>query len=293
MEALRRTCSALALIVLTAACGPDAAEREAALAAAERAALAPVEAAIDSADRILDGQVGLTAATRRDLRRSLNPRQVRTARKLGVEPVRDPRAARRLVAGNELVVLEDSTDYWILRDLTHSVPYVTPDTRAMLMDLGRRFHARLDSLGLPRFRFEITSVLRTAAMQADLRSGNANASRTTSSHEYGTTVDVAYNSFAPPADIARLAAVRLPDTLGLSADERREIERRVRDRARSWLGDVATERAAALKGILGNVLQEMQEENRVEPLIERAQPVYHMTVAARYDDAERATAVSD
>ena len=41
------------------------------------------------------------------------------------------------------------------------IPLVTPDARGMLMELGRRFQARLDRLGLPRYRMKVTSALRT------------------------------------------------------------------------------------------------------------------------------------
>lgn len=281
--------AALATALMVAGCGPGA-DREAAIAAAEQEAVSRVEVRIDSIDSLLAEQPGLIAETRRALRKYLNKQQVATAREFGVDPVSDSAAVRRLAEQGALVRLEDSTEYWVVRKLDHSVPYVTPDTREMLTELGRGFHEALDSLGLPPFRFEISSVLRTAAMQADLRSGNPNASRTTSSHEFGTTVDVAYNNFSEPADLEPFI-VPPPDTLSLDASERERLVQRTERHAAARLSELGEERAAELKGILGAVLRDMQEDNKVQPLIERAQPVYHMTVARHYPAPDDPTSV--
>jgi hypothetical protein len=89
----------------------------------------------------------------------------------------------------------------VLRELDQSQPYVTPATHAALEEIGRCFHSRLQERGLPPFRFEVTSVLRTAQQQADLRRRNRNASATTNSHEFGTTIDLAYHRSAAPEQL--------------------------------------------------------------------------------------------
>jgi hypothetical protein len=275
--------TAAAILSIFTACGPGAEEREAAVAAVEAVAVEAVNERVDSVASILAEHPGLIESTRSDLRTYLNQQQVATADELGVDPVGDSTQVRRLVERGALVALEDSTDYWVVRELDHSLPYVTPDTREMLVDLGRTFHARLDSLGLPPFRFEISSVLRTAAMQAGLRSGNPNASRTTSSHEFGTTIDIAYNDFTAPARLESFT-VAPPDTLSIDDDDRDRLMDRIQEHARLRLAELGEERAAELKGILGEVLADMQDGGKVQPLIERAQPVFHMTVATRYPD---------
>ena len=261
------------LLALAAACGPDGGGR---LSEGERQALRAAEALGDSAERALAPVPLLTADERSALRRHLNAAHLASARQLGVA-VLDSAHVSRLAAAGDLVRLQDSTSYWIVRELEHSLPYVTPDARAMLQELGRRFHQRLDSLGVPRYRFEVSSVLRTAALQADLRQGNSNASRGTSSHQFGTTVDIAYNTFSPPAPSAP-ALTRLQGRLPADPE--------LRSRAAGWaseaLADVASDRSDELKAILGEVLREMQENGRVQALLERAQPVYHLTVAVRY-----------
>lgn len=254
------------------------------LSEAERAAIRAADAVADSAEQALAPVPLLSRADSRDLREHLNDAHLASARQLGVGAVADTAEVARLVAADELVRLQDTTSHWVVRELEHSLPYVTPDAAAMLIEIGRRFHAALDSLGVPRYRFEITSVLRTAALQADLRRSNPNAAQGASSHEFGTTVDIAYNEFSPPA----------PSAPSLAALQRRvaeegDVRELAVERASDRLDAVADERAQELKAILGEVLRNMQEEGRLQALLERAQPIYHITVAERRSAPRPAT----
>jgi hypothetical protein len=207
----------------------------------------------------------LTAREVAELRQDVNAEQIATARRLGVRAGGEDAIAALARAGR-LVALGDSTAYWVLRDMDHSVPYVTPDTRAMLVELGRRFHARLDRLGLPRYRMKVTSALRTDETQADLRRTNSYASRTVSAHEFGTTVDVSHERFAVPAD-ARPAS-----------DPALEIER-------AMLEEVGKEHAKVLQAELGRAIAALRDEHALHVMMENMQPVYHMTVARRLPSA--------
>jgi hypothetical protein len=229
-----------------------------------------VAARADSARRALVQVRGLTREERAGLRQDVNARQVAVAQSLGVR-ARDEEEIRRLVRAGRLVALEDSTEYWVLRDLTYSVPYVTPDAKSMLLEIGRRFHERMDSLGLPRYRMEVTSVLRTPETQDELKRRNSNAARDVSAHEFGTTLDVAHVRFAPPA-AADLPA-ELPAAPGPSAQIRAEEA--------ALLEEVGKQNAAALQAELGRVLAEMRDERKLRVMMERRQAVYHMTVAQR------------
>lgn len=198
------------------------------------------------------------------LRRDKNAEQIATARSLGVRASGEAEI-ERLAKSGRLVALGDSTEYWVLRNMTHSVPYVTPDTRAMLERLGRRFHARLDSLGLPRYRMKITSALRTDETQAELRKINPNASQTVSAHEFGTTVDVSHERFAVPA----------PDSAAAAAPEA------VREMEAEMLEEIGKENGKALQAELGRAITELRAQGALHVMMEDAQPVYHMTVARR------------
>ena len=201
-----------------------------------------------------------------ELRQDRNAEQVAAAQSLGLR-VSGEAAIEQLRRQGRLVALGDSTAYWVLREMEHSVPFVTPDTRAMLEEVGRRFHARLDSRGLPRYRMKITSALRTDETQADLRKTNPYASRTMSAHEFGTTVDVSHERFAVPADPR-------PGT--------RRAVLEMREMEVEMLEQVGKEQAKALQAELGRTIAEMRDEGALHVMMENLQPVYHMTIARRF-----------
>ncbi|HSJ08572.1 MAG TPA: DUF5715 family protein, partial [Longimicrobiales bacterium] len=268
------------LLMMAAACAPDPdaapsqtndPQQDAATAPGpdlDARAAAAVQAALDARAAEIEAAVqrlpGLIGSIRSDMRRYLNAEHVAAAQRSGVAAVRDSAHLMRLVGSKALVELSDSTHWWVLRELDQSRPYVTPHTREVLEEMGRRFHARLEEHGLPPFRFDITSVLRTEDQQEALRRRNRNASQTTSSHEFGTTFDIAYLNFAAPRVIEDPAAGRL--------------DARLRAYATMRLDTIGTRYAPHLEGELGAVLQEMQREGTIMTLRERSQPVYHTTV---------------
>ena len=244
---------------------PDAIAGE----ARSRAAVEQRLAEIDTVVRRLPGLIG---SIRQDMRRHLNATHVAVARSNGVGPVRDSAHLNDLVGRGALVQLPESTLWWVLRDLNDSLPYVTPGTRAALEEVWRRFHARLDEHGLPPFRLDITSVLRTSEQQSELQRRNSNAADTTSSHEFGTTVDIAYLSFGAPQSL---------DHRSLAAEPDDPVSPPLRAEATARLESLATLHAPHLEGELGAVLQQLERDGLLLPLRERGQPVYHITLARR------------
>ena len=224
-------------------------------------AMAAILVRADSADKKLRRIPNLTRQERRALLADVNDIQTARARQVGI-----PRGAsvEKLSTSGRLVKLNDTTEYWVLRELDYSVPYVTPATEALLTEIGRRFHQRLDSLGIPRFRVEITSVLRTPQNQSELRKRNANAAREVSAHEFGTTVDLAYRKWGPPS---------MDSIAGLP------ITGELRSWSDSVMIETARERGAELQAVLGRVLHQLRREGRVLVRMERRQTVYHITTA--------------
>jgi len=200
-----------------------------------------------------------------------NPDHLARARQLGVpQPVSESALQQHLESGR-LVELRDN-EYWIIRELDYSSPYVTPDAEALLREIGQRFQAALDERGLPALRMEITSVLRSADDQARLRRVNPNAARGESTHQYGTTIDIAYSSFVGPQT----------HVVDLDLGEDGWLEPHLRR-----MEDLGAETGAArmsreLQAILGHVMRAMQNEGKVMVTMEILQPVYHITVAQRY-----------
>ena len=273
----------LLLVLLLPACGRAEREREAAVEAATASTLAQVERALsetvrvadrlaDSADRILRPLPVMTPAEEDGLRRFTNGAHVARARELGVRAVTDA-ATDSLLAQGFLVQLEDSTEHWIVRRGS-SPAYVIPGMRTLLGLLGERFQERLADMGLPPYRIEVTSALRTSERQEELRGSNANAASGVSSHEFGTTVDLSYAAFAPPSNPPAEFPTSLPPQFGPHLE-------RLMDLA---LESVSARKSRELGAIFSRVLREAQAEGLAMVIYERQQTVYHLTVARNLTD---------
>jgi hypothetical protein len=258
--------------------GCTAADEPAGAAAAQGAGPAPAQvlaretarlrARADSIDAIFQPLPLLRPAQETALQRFGNAQQLAAARRLGIAPRTAQAELDRLLQAGRLVRIADSTDLWVVRKLDYSTPYLTPDAAALLREVAERFQAALAQLGVPRYRLEVTSLLRSAADQERLRRVNPNAATTESTHEYATTFDVAYSAFAPPAE--PIVKPSLP-----------ELEEHLVWVAGAVAETVAARRSRELMAVLGGVLLELQNEGRVMVTLERLQPVYHMTVAWR------------
>ena len=283
--ALRCRAGWMAILALfLTSCGRAEREREAAVEAATVATLTEIERALsealaltdreaDRANDILSPLPVMTTAQENALRRFLNASHVARARELGVR-VADRAARDSLVAAGRLIQLDDSTAHWIVRPGT-SPTYMVPEVPALLEALGRRFHERLAEMRLPPYRIEVTSALRTSERQARLRGRNPNAAAGVSSHEFGTTVDLSYAAFAPPAE-------RPPEILaGVPAEFAPYVERFV-DLA---LESVSGRKSRELGAIFSRVLLEAQSEGLLLVIYERQQTVYHITVGRALADA--------
>jgi hypothetical protein len=218
----------------------------------------------DSVDALLFPAPLLTPAEEAALRSASNDAQLARSRALGVR-VTDEATLRRLLDEGRLIQLEERSELWVTRQLRSSLPYVTPDARALLVTLGERFQRRLAAMGLPAYRLEVTSVLRTPEGQAALRETNPNAAAGVSTHEFGTALDVAYSGYAAPSSRADGDGANDPAaTITALALER-----------------VAARYSRELQKVLGDVLRELQSEGAVMVTLERQQPVFHLTVARR------------
>ena len=127
----------------------------------------------------------------------LQDTQIIAAKKNGITPVRSRQEAETHVKQRTLVNITHSP-YYVVDDLTHSMPYLVPKAHHMLNTIGINFIDSCMAKGVPVHLLMVTSVLRTADDVAKLQRGNQNAT-TNSCHCYGTTVDIAYNRFLPVA----------------------------------------------------------------------------------------------
>ena len=141
----------------------------------------------------------LTRDEVRTMRTMLNEAHLAKARELGVSGLNNMDDVYAAVKKGKLVPLYESR-FWHIKELKNSVPYVTPDTLCLLQDIGAQFQKNLENENLPVFRFTISSVLRTEEQQKRLIRINRNASRTQSSHSFGTSVDLMFREFDYSAD---------------------------------------------------------------------------------------------
>lgn len=125
----------------------------------------------------------------------IQPVQLEAAKRNGIKPCSNRRAAQQLVKAHKLVNISNSPLY-VVDDLEHSMPFLVPKAQHLLNTICLNFMDSLQIKGMPIHLPMVTSVLRTTDDVSKLQIGNKNAT-TNSCHCYGTTVDITYNRFVP------------------------------------------------------------------------------------------------
>ncbi len=85
--------------------------------------------------------------------------------------------------------------YYRIEDLIYSYPYLTQDSKKLLIELGKRFRKKIKREGFRGSRFIVTSMTRTSEMIESLGRTNINASDN-SPHLNGNAFDISYSSFS-------------------------------------------------------------------------------------------------
>ncbi len=135
----------------------------------------------------------------KDKLKDFNEVHLRHAKKNGLkQPIKTnadfENAIDSLQKNGTLVEITDSKYYYIPR-LTHSKPYLTPEAAYLLQEIGMRFHEKLREHDLPKYKFEVASLLRTEESQKQLRKVNRQATQNSSSHFYGCSFDISYSRY--------------------------------------------------------------------------------------------------
>ena len=172
----------------------------------------------------------------------LNDTQLEEARRTGIPTVEDREAAEQMK--KRLVEITDG-DLYILGDLTHSIPFLTPEAARLLERIGLNFRDSLAAKGLNPYKLVVTSVLRTEEDVRKLRKGNLNASEN-STHRFGTTFDLSYWRF-----------VQVPELRGRAYEE---------------------VRPEYLRATLSQVLKDLHDEKACFVKYEKKQACFHITV---------------
>lgn len=147
-----------------------------------------------------------------------------------------------LLDDDKLAKITDNS-YYRICPLTHSHPYLTPEAKEFLTDLGKRFQKKLDEKEMPEYYFQISSILRTKENQKDLSQRNINAT-TISSHMFGTTFDIPYTTVVK----------------------------------RTLLWNEAEVSDGNASKLLSEALGELRKENRCVVVTERKEACFHITI---------------
>lgn len=121
--------------------------------------------------------------------------QLSVAEEIGVQPMSSRGEVTRNVKTHRLVNIT-SSPYYMVDELTHSIPYLVPKAQQLINTISINFVDSLISKGFEPHLPIVTSVLRTGRDIEKLQRGNSN-SVSNSAHQYGTTVDITYNRFMP------------------------------------------------------------------------------------------------
>lgn len=120
-----------------------------------------------------------------------NYRQYLYAELLGISPIRTLRDAYRT---NRPIVKITSTDIFTVDSLSHSMPFLVPQGRDLLVAIAKAFRDSLKSRGAGGYRPIVTSLLRSPHSVKRLRRVNRNATDS-STHQFGTTFDISWTRF--------------------------------------------------------------------------------------------------
>lgn len=165
-----------------------------------------------------------------------NTTTVEMARKMGIEPCDTREEAAQKVKKLNYI---ESTRYYMVDNLTHSIPYLGDGAKELLEDIGRMFHKKMKKQGYREHRIIVTSILRTREDIARLQKVNANSVKN-SAHLFGTTFDLSYSRF---------------NRIGME-------------------GNAVDNTTMA--NILGEVLQELRADERCRVIYERNQHCFHV-----------------
>lgn len=111
-----------------------------------------------------------------------------------------------------LVLIKDNR-YYEIPKLIHSLPYLKKPAKIFMDNLGKRFNKRLKNMGLRKYKYSATSILRTLDDQKGLRKSNVNATPNASSHYYGLTFDIAQTRFFEVGNSTPVYSYRLRNIL--------------------------------------------------------------------------------
>lgn len=182
-------------------------------------------------------QVDYPGGTLRQLFADSNSRHYAEAEKIGVEPLYEGEIA--VPFNGELVRVKSDSNIYVDK-LRYSYPYLVPEAKQLLDEIGHRFANELKRQGGGDYRLKVTSLLRTRQSVKRLRRVNA-ASVDSSAHLFGTTFDISFTYFP-------------------------------------FTGGTPHRTQEDLKNLLATVLHRVRDEGKCYIIYERKRGCFHITV---------------
>lgn len=196
------------------------------------------------------------------LRKYLLQHHLKAARDSGIPLMMDDNDIQNLVKSGILLSLEDEEMPYYFYNVRKELRYAAPETRKGLKLISERFMKNLNIEGETKVKFAISSAIRSAGKQKNLREINNNASLE-SSHSYGVSVDIFYDDFYvsfPEPNVETGFNKKLFDTL--------------RPRMGFLTGDAL---ARQLQSVLMESIIELQNDGKLFAILEKRQRVFHVT----------------
>lgn len=107
----------------------------------------------------------------------------------GITLVQNRRQQQQLIQKEILVPLSDQG--FSVQKMNYGTPFVHRNMQQILIELQQRFQEKQERHEIQSVKFVITSAYRTTTDQKRLQRVNRNATKRTSSHSYGASVDIA------------------------------------------------------------------------------------------------------
>lgn len=229
-----------------------------------------------------------TAAKEAKLRSYLLADHLKAANRFGVAPVSDEAGIQNLQSAGSLVPVENTAETgFYFYNVPKRFRYLTPAASEGLHAIASRMQAVLaqkdrqrrarngdqasgnqeGAAGTtpPLVKFAVSSMLRPASYQAQLRGRNTNASLV-SSHSQGVSFDLFYDEYD----------VSLPEPDASQLDPAAAAVQRSMRRRLGYLMGAALRRQ--FRSVLTEALLQLQEEGLIYVILEKRQRCYHVTV---------------
>ena len=121
------------------------------------------------------------------LSKDLIAKHLSAAKISGVGVLKDLSAISSKTKSETLIEVEPDKGY-VIGNMTHSYPYLTPEALLTLRTIGASFHKASGDNSY----FTVSSLTRTEHTQKKLRKRNSNAAKGVSTHCYGVSFDISY-----------------------------------------------------------------------------------------------------